>query len=70
MSKAYIHCYYHGVKVFEKLKNKIFNAQKIKSVETASNLFETCKKNDMPYGKVMFQTVSFTEMSTMCSYPR
>ena len=56
--KTCIHHYYHGVSVFEKLKDKSCNAQNIRYGETANHLFETYKNTVTPHGKNMFQTDS------------
>ena len=43
LPKSFIHHYYHGVRVFEKLKDQSFNAQNVMSDEMANSLFETYK---------------------------
>ena len=69
MTKPCIHNYYHDVRVFEKLKDKSYNAQNIKSCEMTNILFETYKNTVMPHGKYMFQTSYVMAMATMCAYP-
>ena len=51
---------------FEKLNDKICNAQKIRSGEISNCLFDIYINSVMTHGKNMFQTTSDMEMSIMC----
>ena len=69
LSKSCIHHYYHGVNVLEKLKDKISNAQKRRSVGMANHLFGTYKNTFMPQDKHIFHTKFDITVATMFSYP-
>ena len=69
ISKQCIHNNDHSMRVFEKLKNKICNAQNRRSDEIANILFEIYNNTVMPNLKQKFQTASDMEISTICTYP-
>ena len=56
MPKSRIHHYYHGVRVFEKIKDKSCNAQNRRSDESPNRLFDTYKNYATPNGNNMFHT--------------
>ena len=69
MEKAFIHHHYHGVRVFDKLKDQSCNAQNRRSGDMPTHLFDTCKNSVIPHGNHMFQKSSDMAMATMCAYP-
>ena len=68
--KLYIHHFYPGVNVFEKLKDKIQNSQSRRSGEKSHHIYERCKNIVMPYGRHIYAKASDMANSTMWTYPQ
>ena len=52
------------------LKDKIQNAQIIRSGERAHQIYTTYKNTVMPHGSYIYATASDMENATMCAYPQ
>ena len=68
LPKLYLRCYYRGVSVVSKLKDRIFNAKNRKSGEMENRLFETYKNSVLTHVNHMFPTAYDIAMATMFAY--